>query len=211
MTDVAATSPAWDAGIRKGDRIKALDGIKSKALAAWIDDVGKVLKDTEDGHAVAAEVEREGEPLALRIKVPVSNAAEVRDARQEEQAIAKMRAGQQQGQFPQGQPGAVPLGYGDDRTDGYGAGYGPGYGGYGGGFGGFFDDDSAASDTNSDDRMATSAVAPLMAVNTLGRNQAQTGGQVGMAGFQNNGQSVDAMVVVRGLPQGSYQVGIGTG
>lgn len=213
VLDVAAKSPAWDAGIRRGDRINEIDGVAPKALADWVKDVAKVLDNHTDGKVVSAEVERDGYPLAVSIKVPVSNAAQARDARKQDEAIAKEQVRQQR-QNRQGQPAGAPVVAGGvDRNDyRYAA---PGYGGYGGwGFGGFFDDRDAAatSGVNGEDRMATSAAAPLMAVNTLGRNGTQTtGGQVGMAGFQNNGDGVDAMVVVRGLPQGTYQVGIGAG
>lgn len=209
VVDVAATSPAWDAGIRPGDRIREMDGVKPKSLATWVEDMGKVLKNTEDGNSIAAEFVRDGDPLSVRIKVPVSKAAEVRDARQEELAIARMRAQQQrQGQMPQGQPGGVPASYDARERD-----YGPGYpnGGYGGwGFGGFFDDGGTTS--NNGDRMASSGFAPLMAVDPLVVNGGQSsGGQVGVAGFRDDANGVNAMVVVRGLPQGTYQVGIGEG
>ncbi len=233
VDDVAATSPAWDAGIRRGDRLLSIDGIKPKSLSKWVEDLGSVLKDTPDGHAVATDVERDGEKLALRIRMPVSKAAAVRDARQEEQAIAQMAAENQQQQMPLAQQGGQTIVSGNEMGD---AGYGRGNGGYavgGWGLGGFFDDEDTNSNRNNtgDDRMANRAIAQLMAVNTVSgagganslngqagqlngmqSNNAQTsGGQVGVAAFQNTGQGVSAVVVVRGLPQGTYRVGIGQG
>jgi hypothetical protein len=86
----------------------------------------------------------------------------------------------------------------------------PLYGGYG--LGGFFDDGDDPTAKPDADRMATSAIAPLIAVNTLDADaaggQLSTGRRVGVAGFQNSGAGVDAMVIVQGLPQGTYQVGI---
>lgn len=212
VKDVAASSPAWDAGIRAGDRIRSLDGVKPKRLTAWINDVGSILKDTTDGHAVSADVEREGETLDLRIKVPVSNADQARAERkaQEEMAREKMRLREVQEMAQgQGQPMA-PGGYAaKDRymDDGIG------YGGYG--LGGFFDDGAPSTGDNGDDRLATSAVAQLNAVNTLGGegfgNAQSSGGQVGIAGFQDSGEGVNAVVMVQGLPQGNYSVGIGDG
>jgi len=217
VVDVAAASPAWDAGIRKRDRIREIDGVKPRSLAGWVEDIGKILKDTEDGHAISAEVERDGETLSVRIKLPISNVAAARDARKADEELARMQAREQR-QSQRGRSAGTSPGYGAiDRNDhGYGpayGGYGPAYGGYGGwGLGGFFDDGGASDESGGEDRLATSAAAALMAINTLGRGGTQSsGGQVGMAGFQNNGQGVDAMVVVRGLPQGTYQVGIGAG
>ena len=93
VTDVTATSPAWDAGIRRGDRLMSIHGIKPRKLARWVEDISKVLDETQDGQAVPTEVERDGDTLALRIRLPESRAAEVRDARQEERAQANMAAG----------------------------------------------------------------------------------------------------------------------
>jgi hypothetical protein len=221
IDDVAATSPAWDAGIRPGDRLISIDTLSPRSLAPWVQDIGKILKDTPDGKSVSAAVERDGEKLALRIRLPVSKAAEVRDARQEERALASMAAGNQQ-QQSLGQQGAMPMASGGDTnavvTDGSGLG--------GWGIGGFFGDETGTSSGVNDDRMANSAVAELMAVNTLSggpadqqrtngfhntQNMQSSGGQVGIAAFQNNGNGVNAVVVVRGLPQGTYQVGIGQG
>jgi len=163
----------------------------------------------------------------LRIRLAVSRAAEVRDARQEKRALANLASGNQSGEQLGGQwmsGGAVSnADNGDFGNSGAG----------GWGIGGFFGESSGQT---SDDRMANSAVAQLMAMNTISggsENQSQTGqvqgaqgqqfqgaqaqgtqsavGQVGIAAFQNNGQGVNAIVVVRGLPQGSYRVGIGQG
>lgn len=214
VVDVAAASPAWEAGIRRGDRLREIDGIKPERLATWVADVGKVLASREDGKSVAAEVERDGYPMEVRITLPVSNVAAARDARKQDEELARMQAREQR-QLKNGQQPGAPVGVGGiDRNDyGPGPAYG-GYGGYGGwGFGGFFDDGAgAANHPNGEDRMARSAAASLMAVDPAAfPGGASGGGQIGMAGFQENGQSVDAMVVVRGLPQGSYQVGIGAG
>ena len=226
VDDVAATSPAWDAGIRPGDQLISIDGLTPNRLAPWVDDVGKVLQKTPDGKSVAAEVIRNGEKLALRVRLPVSNAAQVRDARQEERAIADMHAGRQQPLPPNQQTRQPALGASELGREDYRSGYG-GYGLGGYGLGGFFVDDQsdAMGSTDSansprDDRMANNAIARLMAVNTLagGNNRStslsnvqSSGGQVGLAAFQNTEQGVHAVVAVRGLPQGTYHVGIGQG
>jgi PDZ domain len=236
VKDVAATSPAWDAGIRPGDRVLSIDGLKPNELSPWVQDLAQVLRETSDGQAVAVNIDRDGEQLELRVRLPISRAAEVRDARQEERALATMSAGQngalmQAGQagMPAGQTGAqvVP---GATQT----AGYNQGYGGYGlAGWGvdaGFFGDTGG---TMGEDRTATNAYAELIAMNTVGGNTAAgginrnnqlnsnattsganmggaagTSGQVGLAVFHDNGESINAIVSVRGLPQGTYLVGI---
>lgn len=225
VDDVAATSPAWDAGIRSGDRLVSIDTLRPRSLAPWVKEVGRLLKDTPDGKSIAAAVEREGEMLSLRIGVPVSKAADVRDARQEERAIANMAGGNAQQMQQLGQQGVTPLTGGD--TGGAVAPYGSG--GHGGwGLGGFSDGGSTTG--SSEDRLASRAVAQLTAVNMFGsgmngngstltaQSGAQgaqggepSGGQIGVAGFENSGQGVRAQVVVRGLPPGMYQVGIGQG
>ena len=203
VTDVAAASPAWDAGVRPGDQLTSVDGVKLGRLAPWVEDMAKLLGDREDGHAVAAEVVRDGAPLDLRIRLLVSTAAEARDKQQANEAMAKAAAAA--GQQGQQQPGQIPVAVGRPDGDRY---YDR-YAGYGGGVPAFFGggDDGVTEDAN-DDRMANRAVAHLSGVNTVNGGAR---GQVGIAAFRTSGQGVAAMVSVRGLPQGSYVVGIDDG
>jgi hypothetical protein len=223
VTDVATKSPAWDAGIRAGDRLLSIDTLRPMSLAPWVTDIGKVLKDTPDGRTVAAAVERDGERLALDVRLPVSKAGEARDARQEEEAIAEIAAAQSQ-QQPMQQQGAGTMPGGDDT----GAVVVPGGGGGGvvgidvGGFGDGGFDDGSGDPQRSENRLAQTAMAQLMGVNRMPRGTAEeqagqmqnprgAGGQVGVATFEDTGEGVNVDVLVRGLPRGSYRVGIGQG
>jgi hypothetical protein len=199
VTDVSVNSPAWDAGIRKGDQLLELAEIKPTDFRKWSEDIRRVLGDTEDGKSVAATVARRGEPLSLRVKLPVSRAAEVRDARQEEEAIARQERQQRRQSAGQGNDRITEYrGVDQAPYGGYGA---PGYGG--GGFG-FIGDDGANTTNDDTGRTPTRAVAELFAGGF-------SGGQVGLATFQNTDNGVGANVQVQGLPQGTYIVGIGDG
>ena len=202
VEDVTAASPAWDAGIRRGDQLLSIEGMKIRKLAPWVEDIARLLDDKEDGRSVAAQVQRKDNQLDLRIKLPVSRAAEARNARQADLATKKMADKQGQGGGQQ-QPGQTIVTGGEGEHDNYG----PGYVGGGGLVSGGVVDDGVRSDVN-DDRMANRAVARLAAVNTLGNN---VRGEIGLATFQETGSSVAASVAVRGLPQGSYVVGIDDG
>jgi hypothetical protein len=222
VTDVATKSPAWDAGIRAGDRLLSIDTLRPMSLAPWVTDIGKVLKDTPDGRTVAAAVERDGERLAFDVRLPVSKAGEARDALQEEEAIAEIAAAQAQ-QQPMQQQGAGVMPGGDDT----GAVVVPGGGGgvVGIDVGGFGDggyDDGSGNSQQNENRVAQTAMAQLMGVNRMPRGTAEeqagqmqnprgAGGQVGVATFEDTGEGVNVDVLVRGLPRGTYRVGIGQG
>lgn len=203
VDDVTAASPAWDAGIRPGDQLLSIEGVKIRKLAPWVEDIAKLLDDQKDGHAVAAQIVRKEEQLDLRIKLPISRAAEARDARKADLAVAEQARKQAQGAGQPQQPGTTIVNTGEGERD-Y---YGPGYVGGGGLVGGGYADGGVPSE-NADDRNPDRAIAQLAAVNTFGGGG---GGQIGLATFQTSGSSVAADVVVRGLPQGSYVVGIDDG
>lgn len=203
VDDVTAASPAWDAGIRPGDQLLSIEGVKVRKLAPWVEDIARLLDDQKDGHAVAAQVKRKDEQLDLRIKLPVSRAAQARDARQADLAAAELARKQAQGAGQPQQPGTTIVNGGEGEQDYYGPGYAGGGGLVGGGYA-----DGGVPNENADDRNPDRAIAQLAAMNTLGSGG---GGQVGLATFQTSGSSVAANVVVRGLPQGSYVVGIDDG
>jgi membrane-associated protease RseP (regulator of RpoE activity) len=203
VDDVTAASPAWDAGIRPGDQLLSIEGVKIRKLAPWVEDIAKLLDDQKDGHAVAAQIVRKEEQLDLRIKLPISRAAEARDARKADLAVAEQARKQAQGAGQPQQPGSTIVNTGEGERD-Y---YGPGYVGGGGLVGGGYADGGVPSE-NADDRNPDRAIAQLAAVNTFGGGAS---GQIGLATFQTSGSSVAANVIVRGLPQGSYVVGIDDG
>ena len=218
VTEVGATSPAGRAGIRERDTIVSVSGLKAKDLAQWVRDVGKVLHDTPDGQAVSVEALREGRRLSLQVKVPESRAAEVRQARREQERA-----------FLGGVQPAQELGNAQGLPQSEAAGGNPGGGGFS--FGVFGDDagmsrDGVAANRAMAQLTATGGQANAAASgrdrNAVGSNQSAgqasgqspsdqsgaEGGQVGVAAFQTNAQGVAAYVEVHGLVEGSYLVGL---
>lgn len=222
VKDVGATTPAWDAGIRKGDKLISLNNLKPKVFDEWVKDLNRILADTPDGQSVPVVIERDNEQLELRVRLPISHADAARDRRQELEQQEELARQYRQMQMSQPVEGAVLQ---QGRTPA--SNYGPGYGGYGydGGSVAVFDDDGQPA--RGDGRLAGSAMARLFATSKVGtsagrannadfdnaqqnafQNSQATGNQIGTATFQSNGLGVVANVEVNGLPPGNYLVGI---
>jgi PDZ domain len=78
VVDVAAASPAFDAGIREGDEIIAFDGFKGKTYREWIDGIRKLVTDTPDGEVVAIDLVRGDKRVAAQIRTPEARADDPR-------------------------------------------------------------------------------------------------------------------------------------
>jgi hypothetical protein len=81
VTEVGATSPAWDAGIRRGDEIISLHGMRIETFPEWVEGVRKVIADAVDGQSIPIEIVREGSPLDLQVKVPIQRSGGAAQAR----------------------------------------------------------------------------------------------------------------------------------
>ena len=49
VVDVAMNSPAFDAGVMKGDEILAFQGFRGESYAKWIDGIRRLTTDTGAG------------------------------------------------------------------------------------------------------------------------------------------------------------------
>jgi hypothetical protein len=78
VVDVAAASPAFDAGVRKGDEIVSFDGFRGESYRDWIDGMGRLVTDTPDGETIAIELLRGGKRVAARIRAPEARADDPR-------------------------------------------------------------------------------------------------------------------------------------
>ena len=70
VVDVAAASPAFDAGVRKGDVIVSFAGFHGENYRDWIEGMGKLVTDTPDGETIDVELLRGDKRIAARIRAP---------------------------------------------------------------------------------------------------------------------------------------------
>jgi hypothetical protein len=200
VTEVAMNSPAFDAGVMKGDEIVTFQGFRGETYRKWIDGIRRLTTDTAPGLKIPVILGRDGKQMTVQIEVPPRERA------------ATTRPLAQPGS-PLVQPGAAPqtnvaVVGGNNVAIG---GSGP--------FVDFFGGEQAAS---PHDR----AIAQLVRVGrepTPGQAKnasagtpapaptavpAKGGARVGMAGFRDDPSGMVVMVDVAGLPSGTYTVSI---
>lgn len=200
VTEVAMNSPAFDAGVMKGDQILTFQGFRGETYRKWIDGIRRLTTDTAPGLKIPVILGRDGKQVTVQIQVPPR-----------ERAVAAR---------PLAQPGSplIQPGIGPQTNVAVTGGSNVGIGGSGP-FVDFFGGEPAAS---PHDR----AVAQLVRVGrepTSGQAQgspiaapapaptaapAKGGARVGMAGFRDDALGMVVMVDVAGLPSGTYTVGI---
>ncbi len=97
VVEVAPASPAFDAGIKKGDEIVSFDGFKADNYRKWIDGIRKLVTDAPEGRSMPIQVERGGKRLDLRMRKAESRADDIRLATPTplNQQIVQERQGQQ--------------------------------------------------------------------------------------------------------------------
>jgi hypothetical protein len=214
VTDVAPSSAAFDAGIRKGDEIVTFDGFRADSYRDWIDGMRRLTRDVPDGKSLPIVINRDGKRLDLRVRVPVAVAGGLPP----EDVVAT-----QQPVVP-GQPGQTNVivpGQGNRPV------------GVGGGDNILIADAFGDEFNNVDGGATESAIAEIFSLNrplrtppvggrtdaagTAGQNLAATGqrraggdaGQrIGLAGFRNDANGLFVMVDVGNLQPGNYVVGI---
>ncbi|HVT30624.1 MAG TPA: hypothetical protein VHE81_21630 [Lacipirellulaceae bacterium] len=70
VIDVAAASPAWDAGIKKGDEIVVFQGFKGDSYRKWIDAMRRLSSGLPEGAPILVVVSRNGKQTAYRVLSP---------------------------------------------------------------------------------------------------------------------------------------------
>jgi hypothetical protein len=214
VIDVAPSSAAFDAGVRKGDEIISFDGFTAETYRDWIDGMRRLTRDVPDGKSLPIVVNRSGERLDLRVRVPIAVAGGL--------PPNDVLATEQQ-QVVQGQPGQSnvivpghanrPIGVGGNDN--------------------VLIADALGADFNVNGGETEAAIAEIFSlhrpvrtppagnrtrpVGEAERNRAAaasrqttatTGQRIGLAGFRNDANGLFVMVDVGGLEPGNYLVGI---
>jgi membrane-associated protease RseP (regulator of RpoE activity) len=227
VVEVAPASPAFDAGIRKGDEIVSFDGFKATTYRDWIDGMRRLAADVPDGDTVPIVLMRGGERLNLRLRIPVAKAGavpEVQDPTTLNQTIVPTPAApsgvavQQQPRWPFGVGGgsggdtliADQLGEDFNSPTGDNAGRAVAE---------IFRLDTvpppipvaapnARAATTANGRTTNRAAARGVAGNSTPTINDTAGARVGLAGFRNDANGMFVMLDVGGLQPGNYLVGI---
>jgi hypothetical protein len=216
VVEVAPASPAFDAGIRKGDEIVSFDGFKAATYREWIDGMRRLATDAPDGDSLPVILVRDNKRLNLRVRIPVARAGVPPAAADVtlNQPIVPNQVGQPAVIIP-GQQRPFP---------------------YGGGIGGdtLIANDLGDDFNSPDGDNAGRAIAEIVRLNMPERpdpvtttapggaaqprvrdraireadNDTGAGPRVGLAGFRNDANGMFVMVDVGGLPPGNYLVGI---
>ena len=221
VVEVAMNSPAFDAGVMKGDEILTFQGFRGESYPKWIDGIRRLTADTGAGLKIPVVVARDGKQVTVRIEVP---------ERTVRPSTPRVLA---QPGSPLTQPGVGPA------TPASGGPGGPVAinGGNnvvidnGGPFGEFFGGESASANERAMARIVRiggqpspnrNAVAEAAAAGNRRNNSTppQTsaasptaapingGARIGMAGFRDDPSGMVVMVDVGALPPGNYTVGI---
>jgi hypothetical protein len=218
VVEVAAASPAYDAGVHEGDEILSYQGFSADSYRKWIDGMHRLTDESPADSRIAMVVQREGKRMSLAIRVPE------RAVRTPESKVLP-QFGTAQSQVAEAVPTPVSptaggLAVGNDVLIGDTA---P--------FGEFFGNQT---DTTNDRAMAqivrlnpapqTTAPMPAptppgavtpnpnkAAVNpNVGTNTAPVQGKarIGLAGFHDDPTGMVVMIDIGALPAGTYIVGI---
>lgn len=217
IVDVAAASPAFDAGVRKGDVIVSFAGFQGESYRDWIEGMDRLVTDTPDGATINIDLARGSKRIAAIIRAP--------EAKADDPRLPGLRGLQQETPIPQGQsdlpaipqPGPIMNGSGTDifiGNDPFAAAFN-------------------AGNVNVNDRAMAEILrlspqqqaAPGTQVDTEAGTQpdAATGaiangqqhpkpagatGRIGIAGFRNDPNGLLVMIDIVGLEPGNYRVGI---
>jgi S1-C subfamily serine protease len=68
VVEVGAATPAFDAGIRKGDVLISFDGFKADSYRKWVDGIRKLVNDAPEGDTMPIQLVRDGKRLNLRLR-----------------------------------------------------------------------------------------------------------------------------------------------
>ncbi len=222
VVDVAPSSSAYHAGIRKGDEIVTFGKFKATTYRDWIDGMRRVTRDVPDGDVLPVELMRGMERVVAEVRVPVSRVA-LRPQPDELAPNQVTIAPGQQG--PPSEPGQAPMplasGGGDDvlianafGSDFSGAEAGPTEGAIAEiirlrGDGETSETGNALGRESNTQAEASGASQRNEVIAQAQGNPSSAGAQIGLAGFRDGANGMFVMMDVGGLPPGDYLVGIG--
>ncbi|MEX2310688.1 MAG: PDZ domain-containing protein [Pirellulales bacterium] len=226
VIEVAAASPAFDAGIREGDEIISFDGFKADSYREWVDGIRKLMNDAPEGDTMPIQLLRGGRIINLRLRKQVARADEARNPDQRILSQPILQEGQpptQPIQLPQ--PNQPVGGGGDVMVADF--------------FGGQFGEQLAGTTDRAVAEIFRLNMTQQPAQSTAGRlarrqgrtvpdqgNQAAavdvnaqaqgaaaptglgSGPRIGLAGFRDDQTGMLVMLDVGGLEAGNYLVGI---
>ncbi|HEX3600354.1 MAG TPA: PDZ domain-containing protein [Lacipirellulaceae bacterium] len=205
VVEVGAATPAFDAGIKRGDEVVSFDNFKADSYRKWIDGMQRMAAGAADGSMVNVVVMRDGNPVRTKIRIPEKHNDPV------QLPIGLPIQGQQQPQQPE-QGGIAQTAVAANNTAIESS--GP--------FANFFSDQAGPAteramaqlfrvghaqpgardaEVEQDNERVPAAVTDT-APNTRGA-------RIGLAGFRNDPNGMIVMVDVGGLAPGNYNVGIG--
>src|SRR2546423_65458 len=71
VVEVAAASPAYDAGVHEGDEILSYQGFSADSYRKWIDGMHRLTDEQPADSRIAMVVQRDGKRMSLALRVPV--------------------------------------------------------------------------------------------------------------------------------------------
>lgn len=212
VVEVGAATPAFAAGIKRGDELASFSNFKANSYRKWIDGIRRLATEAKGGEMIPVVVLRNGEQVATEIRAPESHTGPIQLPIGPQVAQQPMPTGQQPDVV------GVPLGGANVAIDSVGP------------FADFFNQNGTPA--------AERAMAELFRVNGSANNPnpneseanpntaLPVGGgdqspaalagspklgnaRIGLAGFRNDPNGMLVMVDVGGLQPGNYLVGIG--
>jgi hypothetical protein len=218
VVDVAAASPAFDAGVRKGDVITSFAGFQGESYRDWIEGMDRLVTDTPDGETIDVELMRGTQRVAAIVRAP--------EAKADDPRLPGLRGiAQQETQIPQGQRGFPAMPPPNQIINGSGTDVFIGNDPFAAAFqaGGANVHDRAMAEivrlnpqqqatagnpanTNTQRDAATGAIANRRQPATP--NPTAASGRIGVAGFRNDANGLLVMIDIAGLEPGNYRVGI---
>jgi hypothetical protein len=217
VVEVAMNSPAFDAGVMKGDEILAFQGFRGESYPKWIDGIRRLTVDTGAGLKIPVVIARDGKQVTIRIEVPERTVRPSTPRALAQPASPLIPPGVGPAAGGPGAPVAINGGNNVVVDNG-----GP--------FGEFFGGESASANEraiahivriggqpspNPDPVAAAAAAGNNRNNSTPPQNSPASptagpinGARIGMAGFRDDPSGMVVMVDVGALPPGNYSVAI---
>lgn len=213
IVDVGPASPAYQAGIKRGDELVQFEKLRADNYRKWIDGIRLIVGAAPDGSQIPLMLVRDGNIITTQIRVPVSTTG------RPQLPVGQLGSPQQGGQQPmpptQQQPDAIgtPISAG-----------GPDIAIQNGPFGVFFGGGAATSTERAmaelvrlspgqqppETQPPVSAGAAAASPSAAGASPpgAAAKSRIGMAGFRNESSGMIVMLDVGNLEPGNYRVAI---